>query len=262
VAVALYEGDEKVRIIDLSRNFGHHKAIMTGLSQVHGEKVFLIDCDLEEAPELLPQFCQMMQQTGADVVYGVQATRKGDWFERVSGDLCYGLLNRLTKCSLPRNVITARLMSRRYVESLVRHRDREIFLLGLWAITGYQQVPMTVVKGSKGSTTYNFSRKLGMLVNAITSFSNKPLIVVFYLGTLISSAAVIAAMVLVIRRLAYGVYMSGWPSLIVSIWLLGGLTIFCLGIIGIYLAKVFTETKDRPYTVIRHLYEREGGSQK
>ena len=258
VALELYRTDEKVRIVDLSRNFGHHKAIITGLSHARGDLVFLIDCDLEEAPELLATFHAELRRSEADVVYGVQATRKGDWFEQVTGNMFYSLINRLSYCPVPRNVITARLMTKRYVTNLVQHRDREVFLLGLWTITGFKQVPMEVTKLSKGSTTYTLGRKVGNLVNAVTSFSNKPLVWVFYLGSLISVVAGIAALVLIIRRLFFGFLLSGWPSLIVSIWLLGGVTIFCLGIIGIYLAKVFTETKERPYTVVRQIHERTG----
>ncbi|WP_200888949.1 hypothetical protein [Aphanizomenon flos-aquae] len=110
-------------------------------------------------------------------------------------------------------------------------------------------------KHSKGKSTYNFLRKLSIVINSITSFSNKPLIFVFYLGGLISLISGIAAIVLVIRRIFFNVLLAGWPSLIVSIWLLGGLTIFCLGVIGIYIAKVFSETKQRPYTIVRNVYE-------
>ena len=256
VALSLYEQDEKVRIIDLSRNFGHHKAMMTGLSHSRGRLVFLIDCDLEEEPELLTRFHHEMTTTGADVIYGVQETRSGSFFKRLSGHLFYTLFNALSGYPVPHNAITARLMSQRYVASLVEHKDREVFLLGLWAITGFKQVPMTVQKHSKGDSTYTLSHKVSVFVNSITSFSNKPLVFIFYLGCVISLFSGVAALYLVVRRLFFGVLLAGWPSLIVSLWLLGGLTIFCLGIVGIYLSRIFTETKQRPYTVIRQSYER------
>ena len=256
VALTLFEKDEKTRIIDLSRNFGHHKAIMTGLAHSRGERVFLLDCDLEEAPEWLGHFCGVMKESGADVVYGVQKTRKGSLFERASGSLFYTLFDFLSSVPVPRNVVTARLMSRRYVQSLVEHKDREVFLLGLWTITGFKQVPVTVEKGWKGNSSYSLSHKVAVLVNCITSFSNKPLIYIFYLGCAILLLSGISASYLVIRRLFFGVMLSGWPSLIISVWLLGGLMIFSLGILGIYLSKIFSETKDRPYTIIRRLYER------
>jgi putative glycosyltransferase len=150
-------------------------------------------------------------------------------------------------------------MSRRYVAGLVAHKDHEIFLGGLFVITGFKQVPVVVHKSYKGKTTYNLRRKLGVLVNSITSFSVKPLIFIFILGILIILLAGLAALYLVIQRIFFGVFLAGWPSLIVSIWLLGGLTIFSLGIIGIYLSKVFMESKDRPYTVIRSIYDRSAG---
>jgi putative glycosyltransferase len=255
IVVSLYEKDERVKVIDLSRNFGHHKAIMTGLAHAKGDLVFLLDSDLEEEPELLPLLFDEMEKTNADVVYGVQKQRKGGWFEKITGDIFYKLFNLFSNYPIPANVVTARLMSQRYVVNLVQHKDREIFLAGLWAITGFKQVPFLVNKGSKGSSAYNLRRKLTIMINSITSFSNKPLIYISYLGLVISFISSMAVFYLIIRRVFFGVYLSGWPSLIVSVWLLGGITIFCLGIIGIYLSKIFTETKQRPYTVIRQIYE-------
>lgn len=258
IALSLYERDERVKVIDLSRNFGHHKAIMTGLAHAGGRLVFLLDSDLEEEPELLGKFYSEMKRFNADVVYGVQEKRKGGFFERAAGNLFYALFHLVSSYPVPPNQITARLMTQRYVAGLVQHRDQEFCLIGLWAITGFMQVPVAVTKHTKGSTTYTFGRKLANLVNAITSFSNVPLIFIFYLGCGIVFTAGIAALYLIVRRLFFGELLAGWPSLIVSIWLLGGLTIFCLGVIGMYLSKVFMETKQRPYTVIRQIYERSG----
>ena len=255
LAIELYEQDKHIKIIDLSRNFGHHKAIMTGLSYAKGELIFLLDSDLEEEPELLSLFHEHYQLSEVDVVYGVQKVRKGNIFEKITGEVFYSFFNLISSYPVPRNLITARLMSQRYVRSLVDHKDKEIFLAGLWAITGFKQVPLVVKKYSKGESTYNFFRKLSIAINSITSFSNKPLIFVFYLGALISLISAIAVIVLIIRRLFFNVLLSGWSSLIVSVWFLGGLTIFSLGIIGIYVAKIFSETKQRPYTIIRNIYE-------
>lgn len=255
VACALFEQNSHVRVIDLSRNFGHHKAMMTGLAHARGTLVFLIDCDLEEEPELLGLFYREMQSARADMVYGVQEQRKGGWGERLSGELFYTLFNLFSTYPVPANVLTARLMSRRYVDSLVAHQERELFLLGLLTITGFSQRPMVVHKHAKATSTYNVSRKVALLVNAVTSFSNRPLILIFYLGCLILLLASLAALYLIVQRLFFGVLLTGWPSLIVSIWLLGGLMIFCQGIIGIYLSKIFIESKERPYTIIRQHYD-------
>jgi putative glycosyltransferase len=151
--------------------------------------------------------------------------------------------------------LVARLMTRRYVQALVAHRDREIYLGGLCALAGFAQVPVAVHKASKGKTTYSLDRRIAAFVNAVTSFSAKPLVYVFYLGCFILAGSALAAVTLVIRRLFFGVLFPGWPSLIVAVCFFGGLTVFCLGLIGIYLAKVFAEVKERPYTVVREVYE-------
>ena len=146
IAISFCARDARVRVVELSRNFGHHRAMMTGLARARGELVFLIDCDLEEQPEWLETFHTQLQTSGADVVYGVQDARRGSWFERISGQLFYKIFNLLSDYPVPSNVSTARLMRRPYVRSLVAHRDRELFIAGLWAATGYRQVAVPVTK--------------------------------------------------------------------------------------------------------------------
>jgi putative glycosyltransferase len=256
VVRSLQSKDPRIKIIELSRNFGHHKAIMTGLSYAQGELVFLIDCDLEEEPELLGKFYQELNKTSSDVVYGVQQSRKGGFLERMSGQIFFPLFNFLSYHQVVPNQLIARLMSKKYVESLLEHRDRELFFGGLCAITGFKQTPMVVGKGYRGTTSYTWRHRISALINAVTSFSNKPLLFIFYLGMLISSISGVAALTLVVRKFFFQEYQTGWPSLIVSFWLLGGLIIFCQGIMGIYIAKIFMEVKQRPYTVVRNVYER------
>jgi putative glycosyltransferase len=246
--------DTKVRVIELSRNFGHHRAIMTGLEHARGDLVFLLDSDLEETPETLLQFRKEMESTRSDVIYGVQTSRKGDWFERATGSAFYWLFNKLSTYPVPKNLVTARLMTLAYVKALIQHRDREIFLAGLWAITGFRQIGVPVEKGHKGNSTYNLVRRLALLVNAITSFSNRPLILVFYLGSGVLLVSGTAGVALIVRVIFWGAFLPGWASLMVSLWFLGGLMIFCIGIVGIYLSRVYSETKDRPYTIIRKLH--------
>ena len=253
-AVEVYRDDPRVRIIDLSRNFGHHKAILTGLQHARGDLVFLLDSDLEEDPAWLPEFHRMLVASGADVVYGVQKRRKGDWFERVTGELAYSVFDALLEESIPRNVVTARLMTRRYVAQLVRHRDREVCLVGLWATTGFKQVGVAVDKLSRAGHSYSNRQRVGALVNAVTSFSKRPLVYIFYIGCVLMLLSGAAGVFLVERALFHGISVPGYVSLIVSVWFLGGVTIFCLGVIGIYLSKIFMETKDRPYTIIRAEY--------
>jgi len=253
----LHRADPRVVGVDLSRNFGHYKAMMTGLSFARGERVFLIDSDLEEDPALLVPFSAELERRGCDVVYGVQTSRKGGWFERLSGALFWRLFNWLSPVPVPPNVVTARLMTRRYVRNLLRFRESEVFIMGLWSMTGFEQVPLHMAKGSRGATNYTLRRKLAVLVNSITSFSNVPLVAIFYFGVVLSVVAAAYLLFLIVKWMLQSQPVIGWTSVIASIWLLGGLMISFLGIIGIYLAKVFVETKRRPYTVIRKVWRRD-----
>jgi putative glycosyltransferase len=248
--------DPRVIVIDLSRNFGHHKAMMTGLSHANAEQVFLIDIDLEEEPECLLSFANAMISEKADVVFGVQQQRKGKGFERFTGEWFWQLFNLLTGLKLPKNIATARLMSRRYVDALLAHGEREVFIAGLWHITGFKQVPQVIQKHSSSATTYTLRRKLSLLVNSITSFSNKPLVSIFYVGVAISLAALMYITYLVFHWSFGSKLLSGWTSVMASIWLLGGLIMSSVGVVGIYLSKIFSETKQRPYTIVREIFGR------
>ena len=253
-ALELHRRDARVRVIDLSRNFGHHKALMTGLERARGDLVFLVDSDLEEDPAWLLDFHAALTASAAEVIYGVQDSRKGKWFERLSGRLFFSVFNRMLTHPIPPNIVTARLMTRRYVRALVSHRDREVCLAGLGVIAGFDQRPQVVHKTSREHSTYTFRRRVSVFGNAITSFSNRPLLYIFQIGVGVMLLSMAAGGVLLYQSLTGRVGVPGWASIMVSIWFLGGLTIFCVGVIGIYLAKVFIETKDRPYTVIRAEY--------
>jgi putative glycosyltransferase len=255
-AKLLVEADPRVRVIDLSRNFGHHRALMVGIEHAQGRKIFLIDCDLEEDPHSLSAFFAEMIRTNADVVYGVQNTRKGGIVKSIGGRLFWNFFNFISELNVNPKVITSRLMTRRYVDALLGFRERELFLAGIFALAGFEQVPLIVNKEARIGTTYTLRKRFALLVNAVTSFSSRPLIFVFYIGLIISLISSAAAAVLLVRRLLVSDYQLGWPSIMVSIWLIGGITIFCIGLIGIYLAKVFQEVKDRPLSIVRAVHER------
>lgn len=254
LAIQLTGQDPHVVVVDLSRNFGHHKAMMTGLAQAKGERVFLIDSDLEEEPEWLESFADQMEHKHCDVVYGIQGERKGGTLERVTGNVFYKLFRALTGINQPNNIVTARLMSRRYVQALLNHQERELNIGGLWIITGFTQTTQLVRKHSTSPTSYTLSGKFSHLVNAVTSFSSLPLVYIFYSGLLISISALLFISYLFLRYFFISSPPSGYTSLIASIWLFAGLIILFLGVQGIYLSKIFSEVKQRPYTIIRHIY--------
>lgn len=253
-AVALAQSDPHLVVVDLSRNFGHHKALMTGLDHAAGEFVALIDSDLEEQPEDLFHLAQEMRNKRCDVAFGVQMSRKGSAFERASGAAFYWLYEKMTGATLPRNLMTMRLMTRRYVDALLQHRERDMVIASLWQMTGFDQAPVPVTKVSQSRTSYSLFRKLGLLVTAVTAASNRPLLWVFYVGIALFSASLLYVGWLFMVWMLWAQPPGGWTSLIVSVWLLGGLTLCSIGVVGIYLAKVFLEVKQRPYAIIRAIY--------
>ena len=257
LAIKITEQDSQVVVVDLSRNFGHHKAIMTGLAHAKGARIFLIDSDLEEEPEWLLKFAEQMDQDRCDVIYGIQGNRKGGAFEKISGAGFYKLFRKLTGINQPDNIVTARLMTQRYVQALLCHRERELNIGGLWIITGFKQATQLVRKRSTSPTTYTLSRKFGHLVNAVTSFSSLPLVYTFFAGLFISISALSYIAYLFLGYFLISSPPSGYTSLIASIWFFSGLIIFFLGVQGIYLSKIFSEVKQRPYTIIRQIYRNE-----
>lgn len=257
IALDLYEQDSRVIVVDLSRNFGQHKAIMTGLQYATGDHIFLLDCDLEIAPENLRLFYDRLQAEDADAVYGVQINRGDPLFNRIFGAAYYRIFNALSAVEIPQNLLIARLMSARYVKALLQHQEQVFIIAALWAHTGFKQVPIEIEKHYKGSSTYNLRRKVTMLVNSIVAFSNKPLIYISVFGLFITSGAFLYLVWLMFSYFFLGYGISGWNSLIVSIWLLGGINTFILGIIALYLSIIFLETKPRPYSIVRQVYQKE-----
>jgi putative glycosyltransferase len=253
----LQRHDPKVVLVDLSRNFGHHQAIFTGLQNAQGDYVFLIDCDLEEDPELLHTFWQKMQDDpGIDVVYGVQSKRKGGMFERTSGALFYKILNGLSDFEYPSNTLTARLMNKKYVNAVTSFTERTLDVWAIFVLAGFNQVSVTVQKKSKGSTTYTFAKKVKRSLEIITSISHRPLYVIFFIGSAWSLISAVGLLVILVKKWMYGVDIEGWASIMASLWLIGGIITFLLGVIGIYLSKMFLEIKGRPITIIKTIYKR------
>jgi putative glycosyltransferase len=248
--------DPRVSLVELSRNFGHHPAALAGIAQARGRRVFILDVDLEERPEWLPGFAAQMDASGADVVYGTNDVRKGPILRRVLGGLFWRLFNALSEIQVPQNPCTARLMTRSYVDALLQVPDRNLFLAGTYAWLGFRQEPRPVEKGRRrGKSSYSPHRLVTLLLEAITSFSSYPLRLIFGIGLLIATVALAAGAGLVAYKLARpGSISLGWPSIMVSVWFLGGVIIAFLGVIGIYISKVFYEAKGRPRYVVRAVH--------
>lgn len=255
VALEVCKRDPNVRLIDLSRNFGHHAAIITGLRAARGELVFLIDSDLEEDPiHLVALSDELKKHADCEAVYGVQQERKGQWFERVSGELYYRIFSLLAEVEYPSNSLTARIMTRKFVDAVLQYPERELDVWCLFSLVGFQQIPLVLDKKSSSKTTYTLARKINIALKSITSISSKPLYLIFLLGLIITAVTALMMLYLIVNRIVHDDVVEGWTSTILSIWLMGGLIIFSIGVIGIYLGKLFNEAKARPRVIINKEY--------
>ncbi|HLH04409.1 MAG TPA: glycosyltransferase family 2 protein [Bryobacteraceae bacterium] len=255
-ALALADTDPHVRVVELSRNFGHHPAMLAGLRHARGEFVFLIDIDLEEKPEWLADFWHDLDAGKADIVYGVQSLRAGSAMKRHTGTLFYRIFNAVSDIAIPANGCTVRLMRRAYVDALDRFHETHVFLMGLFSWAGFRQQPRLVTKTRRPSeSTYTPMKLIALSLEAVTSFSSYPLTIIFVFGACITLLALAFAAWLFIYKLARPAYiLSGFTSLMVSLWFLGGIIISVLGIIGMYIGRIFVEAKSRPQYLVRRVY--------
>ena len=254
IARRLADTDAHIVVIDLSRNFGQHSALVTGLQYATGDLIYVLDSDLEEEPEWLINFQGEMKRTDCDVVYGVQVGTKGTASYRLGRKLFYVLLNWLSGVKFPENIVTARLMTRRYVNAMLDYKEREMFLAGIWHMVGFAQLPVSVVKLHRSSTTYTISRLIYLFVNGVTSFSTRPLAAIAITGISLSLVALVFILWVVLRQFLYGVGISGWASVMAGVLAVGGISMFFNGVMALYIAKIFLEVKKRPLSTVREVY--------
>ena len=253
VAEAIASRDPNVVIIDLSRNFGQHRAIITGLSYARGDFVFVMDSDLEEKPEWIALFYREMKNRPCDVVYGVRTNMKVGFLYTFGRAFFYRVLDALSGVHFPANITNARLMTRRYVDALMQFKEREIYLGGLWHVTGFIQLPVDVVKEDTSPSSYTTRRLFALAINAITGFSTRPLIAISLIGLAIAVAGVAYLIWIIANRLIYNISIPGWASVMSVMLLIGSLQLIVSGIIAIYISKIFLEVKQRPLTIIKDI---------
>lgn len=249
--------DDRVVIVDLSRNFGHHKAIMAGLAYAQGDLIFLIDCDLEEDPENLPLFYKTLtSEPTCDVIYGCQHKRKGGSLSAIRGYMFYKMMNMFSDVALDANMVFSRLMTKRYVESLLQFKESEFFIVGIWKLTGYTQKGITIPTRHRGVSSYTFAKLLSMVLEAVTSFCFKPLEYMFWAGVIVFIAALLYIVKVICQHLFWGATLSGWTSIFSSILFFGGLNLMFIGMVGLYVSKSLSESKRRPFYIVRQCMRR------
>jgi dolichol-phosphate mannosyltransferase len=245
------ENDPHVRGAEFSRNFGKEAAIFAGLSLAKGDACVVMDCDLQHPPELIPEFVRIWREEDADVVEGVKSDRGHEsGFYRGMAKLFYGLLLRLTKIDL-RNASDVKLLDRKVVTAMQEMPEKITFFRGMSAWVGFnrKKVPFEVKDRVEGRSKWTFSRLLSLAVTSITSYASAPLKLIIYLGFLIFAIAVGLGIQTFVRYFM-GASLEGFTTVILLLLFIGSAIMICLGIIGLYLERIYHEIKGRPRYII------------
>ncbi len=245
---ALRTRDPHVALINLSRNFGKEIALTAGLDHAQGQAVVVIDADLQDPPEVIPELVAVWDR-GIDMVYAQRRAREGEtWLKKTTADLFYRLMQRLGGVRLPRNTGDFRLLSRRALDALLLLRETHRFMKGMFAWVGFPSQAVLYDRAPRhaGSSSWNYWRLWNLALEGITGFTLMPLKIATYLGLAVAVFALGFGGQLIIRTLLFGNQVPGYPSLMAVILFLGGVQLMTLGVIGEYLGRVFNETKQRP----------------
>jgi dolichol-phosphate mannosyltransferase len=256
----LASSDPRVHVVYLSRNFGHQTALTAGLDHARGDAVVMLDADLQDPPELIPRMVDHWR-AGCDVVYAVREHREGEsYFKLTTARWFYKLFDKLTQVELHHNSGDFRLLDRRPLNALLSMRERSRFLRGMTVWVGYRQAAVPYRRDPRyaGETKYTLAKMLRFSLDAIFSFSHRPLQLATLLGFLISTLAFVAIPVVVILRLV-GSYLPGFGTITIAILLLGGIQLIALGIIGEYVSRIYDEVKGRPLYLVRSRQNFEDG---
>ena len=250
-------GDRRLRVVNLSRNFGKEAALTAGIDHARGDVIVPMDIDLQDPPALIEPFMARWRD-GYDIVYGVRTRRTWDTAaKRVSAGWFYRVFNSMSPVRIPENVGDFRLVDRRAVEVLRQLPERNRFMKGLFAWVGFNSigVPYERPQRAAGSSKFNLWRLWNFAIDGVVSFSTAPLRAWFYVGVVIATIAVLYALFIITRVLIFGIDTPGYASLLVIVLMMGGIQLLSLGIIGEYLGRLFLEVKGRPIYVVEGVYE-------
>jgi polyisoprenyl-phosphate glycosyltransferase len=248
----LAEGDPRVRVIHLSRNFGHQTAITAGLDHAAGDAVVMIDADLQDPPEAIPTLLERWR-AGADVVYAVRERREGETrFKLTTARWFYRLMSKMAAIDMQEDAGDFRLLDRRALDALLAMRERSRYLRGMTVWVGFTQAAVTYKRDARyaGDTKYTLGKMVRFALDAMASFSHAPLQAATVLGFIFSFVAFLAIPVVIVLKLV-GSYLPGFSTITVVILLLGGIQLIAVGIIGEYVGRIYDEVKRRPLYLVR-----------
>ena len=243
-----------LQVVSLSRNFGHQAAITAGVFAATGDAVVVLDSDLQDPPELIGQMVREWQ-AGADVVYAVRQERDGEtWFKRATASAYYRMLRWLSDTDIPADTGDFRLMSREVVEALRSMPERDRYMRGMVAWVGFTQVPITFDRAARhgGRTKYSLGRMLRLGTSGVVGFSDKPLYIAIGFGFLVLILALLGLLYVVLSSIfGWGDLVRGWASVVISVMFFAAVQLIFLGVIGIYVSRVFVEAKGRPLYLVK-----------
>lgn len=248
----LAKQDARVRPVIFARNFGHQIAVTAGLDYARGDAVVIIDSDLQDPPEVIPDLIAKWRE-GYEVVYAVRAEREGEsWFKLWTASLFYRMIYRITDVKIPLDTGDFRLMDRKVVNVMKRMRERDRFLRGMSAWVGFKQVGVPYKRAARfaGSTKYPFKKMFRLAMNAITGFSYFPLQLATYIGFIAAGLSILLIPVVILIRLLTRIELTGQATTLVAVLFLGGVQLISLGILGEYLGRVYDEVRGRPLYVV------------
>jgi glycosyltransferase involved in cell wall biosynthesis len=252
VMQSLREADSRVATLKLSRNFGKELALTAGLDHADADAVVVIDADLQDPPELIPEFIRHWRE-GCDVVYGTRSTRAGESrLKKLTAAGFYRVMERLSATPVPRDTGDFRLMSRRAMAALKQLRERQRFMKGLFTWVGYRQQSIVYERDARfaGTSKFNYWRLWNFALEGITSFSSAPLKIATYVGVFTALLAFVFSLFVFGKALLFGDAVRGYPTLMVVVLFLGGVQLMALGMIGEYLGRIYMEAKQRPLYLI------------
>jgi dolichol-phosphate mannosyltransferase len=252
IARQIHESDARVKVLNFSRNFGHQLAITAGIDYARGQAVVVIDSDLQDPPEVIPDLIERWR-AGYQVVFAVRSEREGETaFKKATASLFYRLIRKITSVDIPVDTGDFRLMDRKVVDALKRMREQKRFMRGLSVWVGFQQtgVPYRREARKAGETKYPLRKMLKFAMDGITAFSYLPLQMATYLGFAVAVLGLLGILVTIVLRLTTGQQLAGQATTLVAVLFMGGVQLICLGIIGEYLGRIYDEVKRRPLYIV------------
>lgn len=251
------DNDDRVAYVNLSRNFGKEIAMAAGIDYVTGDATVIIDADLQDPPELIPKMIKYWEE-GYDDVYARRTSRAGEsWLKKATSEAFYKILQKSTTIPIQRDTGDFRLLDKRCVEALRQFRESQRYTKGMFSWVGYKKKEILYDRDPRaaGETKWNYRKLVNFAIDGITSFTTAPLRFSSLMGIIISLAAFVYIIYLVVRTIIFGPDLAGYPSMMAAILFLGGVQLISIGIIGEYVGRIFNETKHRPLYFVEEYHE-------